>query len=600
MKLIIEDDEGRKTVVPLVRDEISIGRLEGNTIRLTERNVSRRHARLMRQNGAVFIEDLGSYTGVRVNGEKISSRHSVKEGDLIEIGDYDLQIEGALEKSGPDTNPTVKEDMGHIHAPKDRTPPLAAAMPATVPAAPMPRQVPQNQSSAQPPSTTKKSEATAMIRLSDLSKGGEADTERDLSSNEQPRLVGLSGAFRGKDFPLRRSVVKIGRDDGNDLVIDHQSMSRNHAKFQMEGGVWKLYDNKSANGIRVNGDEYGMSPVKAGDTIELGHVKFRFCAPGERFVPPPEAPVAAPPPAVTQVQAPQAAPAKNNLPLIIGGVVVVVVIAVAAVLILKKNGGGKSDEGAQYCAAGQMAIGQQNWAEAVKQLNIAKTMNLACPFPLEDALKNARANNDAKQNLDDADQLIQEGKFRQAIPILKGIPDGTVYDAERKLKLNDAKKAGIRKYSAEAQDAIDKGKLDEAQGAIGEIASLDPDAESLPLLQNALREKRSKIAAANARPADPPPAPKKPQAERDAIAEKKLADANGLIKGGNLQGGIDMLKQVLNEEPSVPLQGKAWRNLGVAYARGGNTDEAKKCYRMYLKLVPDAPEREKILQLIGP
>src|SRR3954468_10996980 len=166
MKLIIEDDEGRKTVVPLVRDEISIGRLEGNTIRLTERNVSRRHARLMRQNGSVFIEDLGSYTGVRVNGEKIAARQSVKEGDLIEIGDYDLQIEGAPDKSDGDTNPTVKEDIAHLHAPKDRTPPLA--LPAPVPVASMPRQVPQSQSSAQPPSTSKKSEATAMIRLSDL------------------------------------------------------------------------------------------------------------------------------------------------------------------------------------------------------------------------------------------------------------------------------------------------------------------------------------------------------------------------------------------------------------------------------------------------
>ena len=45
-KLIIEDDEGKTTVVPLIRDEITIGRKEGNTIRLTERNVSRRHAKL--------------------------------------------------------------------------------------------------------------------------------------------------------------------------------------------------------------------------------------------------------------------------------------------------------------------------------------------------------------------------------------------------------------------------------------------------------------------------------------------------------------------------------------------------------------------------
>ena len=48
-KLIIEDDEGKTTVVPLIRDEITIGRKEGNTIRLTERNVSRRHAKLVKQ-----------------------------------------------------------------------------------------------------------------------------------------------------------------------------------------------------------------------------------------------------------------------------------------------------------------------------------------------------------------------------------------------------------------------------------------------------------------------------------------------------------------------------------------------------------------------
>ena len=42
-KLSIEDDEGKTTVVPLARDEMTVGRLEGNTIRLTERNVSRKH-----------------------------------------------------------------------------------------------------------------------------------------------------------------------------------------------------------------------------------------------------------------------------------------------------------------------------------------------------------------------------------------------------------------------------------------------------------------------------------------------------------------------------------------------------------------------------
>src|SRR3954462_12518621 len=103
MKLIIEDDEGRKTVVPFVRDEITIGREEGNTIRLTERNVSRRHARLVRQNGHVLVEDLGSYNGIKINGERIKGQVPVRDGDLIQIGDYDLAVqqEGAQTSAPP-------------------------------------------------------------------------------------------------------------------------------------------------------------------------------------------------------------------------------------------------------------------------------------------------------------------------------------------------------------------------------------------------------------------------------------------------------------------------------------------------------------------
>ena len=37
-KLTIEDDEGKRTPLPLVRDEYTIGRGEENTVRLTERN----------------------------------------------------------------------------------------------------------------------------------------------------------------------------------------------------------------------------------------------------------------------------------------------------------------------------------------------------------------------------------------------------------------------------------------------------------------------------------------------------------------------------------------------------------------------------------
>src|SRR5262245_5755857 len=106
-KLIIEDDEGKTTVVHLIRDEITIGRKEGNTIRLTERNVSRRHARLMRSNGAILIEDLQSYNGIKVNGDRISGRAPVNEGDRIQIGDYQIALKVEKAKEDDATRPWV-------------------------------------------------------------------------------------------------------------------------------------------------------------------------------------------------------------------------------------------------------------------------------------------------------------------------------------------------------------------------------------------------------------------------------------------------------------------------------------------------------------
>lgn len=91
-KLIIEDDAGKQIVVPFTRDVITIGRKEGNTIRLTERNVSRNHARLAKENGHVVLEDLQSFNGIKLNGDRIDGRVLVHEGDTIQIGDYHLAL----------------------------------------------------------------------------------------------------------------------------------------------------------------------------------------------------------------------------------------------------------------------------------------------------------------------------------------------------------------------------------------------------------------------------------------------------------------------------------------------------------------------------
>ena len=96
-KLVISDDEGQTTVVPLLRDEITIGRREGNTIRLTERNVSRNHARLVRRNGSYVVEDLGSYNGVMLNGQRVDAEAELSSGDQLGIGDYELALRADAE-----------------------------------------------------------------------------------------------------------------------------------------------------------------------------------------------------------------------------------------------------------------------------------------------------------------------------------------------------------------------------------------------------------------------------------------------------------------------------------------------------------------------
>src|SRR5439155_17425993 len=207
-KLIIEDDEGKTTVVNLIRDEITIGRKEGNTIRLTERNVSRKHATLLKANGSVYIEDLASYNGIKINGEKIAGRAPISEGDRIQIGDYQLSLKVDKtavpeEPRGEEkTTPFIKEDVQRTAAMEapTRQSPIVTAAPAPEPEKPA-------------------------------------------------RIVVVSSNFAGKEFKLEKAQVVIGRTSENDIVIDHRSISRHHAKIVKEQGRYQIVDLGSANGV---------------------------------------------------------------------------------------------------------------------------------------------------------------------------------------------------------------------------------------------------------------------------------------------------------------------------------------------------------------
>ena len=91
-KLTIEDDEGKQTALPLAHEEYGLGRGESNAIRLTDRNISRTHAILKKTGAAWFLKDLQSYNGTFVNGVRVVAEQALGTGDLVQIGDYRLEL----------------------------------------------------------------------------------------------------------------------------------------------------------------------------------------------------------------------------------------------------------------------------------------------------------------------------------------------------------------------------------------------------------------------------------------------------------------------------------------------------------------------------
>lgn len=299
LKLSIEDDEGKTTVVPLSRDDVTIGRQEGNTIRLTERNVSRRHARLSRQNGTVYIEDLASFTGVRVNGTKIVSPTPLREGDEVEIGDYRLSLRGdqppVADRPTMPTIPVVNGPMatvgGAVAIPTRASVAAMAAQPAgQAQAAPAPAAGARPRTKTSPPqplspppdaAPVEPVEAQPTIPMRALA---EPVSDRIEVPGPAARLVVLTTDLAGLEVALGKSSLVIGRTDENDVVLNHRSISRHHAKIVRDGDRYTIVDLQSANGVRVNGEDYERIELNPGDVLELGHVKLRFVGPLEQFV----------------------------------------------------------------------------------------------------------------------------------------------------------------------------------------------------------------------------------------------------------------------------------------------------------------------------
>lgn len=92
-------------------DACLIGKRADNGIVLHGWRIDSEHARLERADEGVFIQDMQSRTGTRVNGKKIDRYGPITDDDVIEIHDYRLRVRGGgMRQIKPATNGAARQE----------------------------------------------------------------------------------------------------------------------------------------------------------------------------------------------------------------------------------------------------------------------------------------------------------------------------------------------------------------------------------------------------------------------------------------------------------------------------------------------------------
>jgi pSer/pThr/pTyr-binding forkhead associated (FHA) protein/tetratricopeptide (TPR) repeat protein len=613
-KLQIRDDEGRSTTVPFLRDEVTIGRKEGNTIRLTERNVSRVHARLTRKDDSIVIEDLSRY-GVKVNGHRIDGTTDLKIGDSIEIGDYEL----AVLPDGHVTSNAVSQEDG------------------------------------------------AQSDEKDFDIGGETSLVQKMPSTTSERanvcktgmLVALSTNLTGCEFPLTASAENvIGRTRENDLVIDHRSISRRHAKIVAEDDQYSIFDLGSANGIRINDEDYQQTALRRGDIVELGHVKLKWVEPGESFL-------------YDSSMALDAASPSPLKSLFITGVLVVCAVIMGISYFgyfsqppgsnTLSEGNSKVVESIENAKAGEekpepaQPQAQPSTAEQEIEPEKPAREDLAganAPNKVPELLAKARTHVQARHwkeamttydhilvldnsNLDAksaralaqqeqiaaelcerANSLLKDGAFEEAWQVstkLAGIPEISAYHNQSEV-LRKAVTANYITHLIEgAQSALKDREIPRVRELASQILAVDPqNTVALSLLDRAAKRKPSKKqktgapTTANAKKSKPAKAKKekvKPRAttktESASSGQEKPMSAKELYKAARKTFDSDPQQAIkLYKQAGQKGYAASWRQLGSLYAQQGNSPKAITFWKKYLTIKPGASDAETIRNAI--
>lgn len=125
---------------------------------------------------------------------------------------------------------------------------------------------------------------------------GANNSQKVAAGQQRPNTVAFTGGSQGNAIPDRNAVqarlidinyqraydlagsrITIGRDSGNDIVVQDINASRNHAELKLSPqGVWFITDLRSTNGTVVNGVVVASQALNPGDIITIGKTDFEF------------------------------------------------------------------------------------------------------------------------------------------------------------------------------------------------------------------------------------------------------------------------------------------------------------------------------------
>lgn len=75
----------------ITSDELVLGRLPECGLTLPDQGVSRKHARVLVENGEPWLEDLGSANGTKIHGQRVQ-RARLEDGTVFSVGPIELRV----------------------------------------------------------------------------------------------------------------------------------------------------------------------------------------------------------------------------------------------------------------------------------------------------------------------------------------------------------------------------------------------------------------------------------------------------------------------------------------------------------------------------